>query len=130
MDLLSTSPDIFLVSLMFLFPSVRCRVRSNTLHAVGGPDRPPSKRMLEQMRIEEQERRKAAREGRQPPNPAPGRGNEEGYWASMQRQLQERTERLSIMGDSMDRLEESSSNWASDVNKYIQSQKRKMALGG
>lgn len=30
----------------------------------------------------------------------------------------------------MDRLEESSSNWASDVNKYIQSQKRKMALGG
>ncbi|KAL2001575.1 hypothetical protein VTN02DRAFT_1575 [Thermoascus thermophilus] len=96
---------------------------------IGGPDRPPSKRMLEQMRIEEQERRQAMRGARQPPNPAPARGNDEGYWAYMQRQLTERTERLGIMGDSMDRLEESSSSWANDVNKYIQTQKRKAVLG-
>jgi syntaxin-binding protein 5 len=96
--------------------------------AVGGPDRPPSKRMMEQLRLEEVERRKAAREGRLSGNSTPE--NEEGYWANMQRQVQERTQKLGMMGDSMDKLEENSSNWASDVNKFIQTQKRKAVLGG
>ncbi|KAJ5290514.1 uncharacterized protein N7443_010767 [Penicillium atrosanguineum] len=93
---------------------------------IGGPDRPPSKRMVEQMKMEDQERRKALREGRAPP---PESGNEETYWSSMSRAVQERTERLGLATDTMDRLEENSSNFASDVGKYVQNQKRKAVFG-
>ncbi|KAI2933452.1 hypothetical protein CBS147321_9561 [Aspergillus niger] len=94
---------------------------------IGGPDRPPSKRMQEQMRLEEEERRKAFREGRTPTNKSSS--SQEGYFSYMQRQVQERTERLNFAGDSMDRLEESSSNFARDVNKFVSNQKRKAVLG-
>lgn len=80
------------------------------------------------MRIDEQERRQALREGRAPASDP--QGSDEGYLAYMSRQVQERTERLGIAGDSMDRLEENSSNFASDVGKYIQTQKRKAVFGG
>ncbi|KAJ5866107.1 hypothetical protein N7534_000660 [Penicillium rubens] len=94
---------------------------------IGGPDRPPSKGMVEQMKFEEQERRKAQKEGRTPPTTAGG--SQESYWSSMSRQVQERTERLGIVGDSMDRLEENSSGFANDVSKYVQQQKKKAVLG-
>lgn len=55
--------------------------------------------------------------------------DQEGYWAYMQRQMQERTENLNIMGDKMDHVEESSSSWADDVNKYISKQKKKAVMG-
>lgn len=97
--------------------------------AVGGPERPPSKRMQEQMKLDEQERRRAAREGRAMPNQAPQR-SQEGYMSYMQRQVNERTERIGNFSDSMDRLEENSSGWARDVNKYVQNQKRKALFGG
>jgi len=84
--------------------------------------------MVEQMKIEDQERRKALKEGRAPPPEASG--SQAGYWSYMSRQVQERTERLGIAGDSMDRLEENSSNFANDVGKYVQSQKKKAVLGG
>ncbi|KAF3491572.1 lethal(2) giant larvae protein [Arthroderma uncinatum] len=97
---------------------------------VGGPNRPPSKRMIEQMRQEEQERQKAEREGRLPrSNTNTSQGSQETYWAYMQRQVQERTENLNIMGDSMDRLGESSSGLANDVNKFVKNQKKKAVLG-
>ncbi|KAL4956818.1 lethal giant larvae like, C-terminal-domain-containing protein [Aspergillus filifer] len=97
---------------------------------IGGPDRPPSKRMVEQMRLEEAERRQAAREGRmQPQGPSRTNTNEEGYFAYMQRQMQERTQNLSFASDNIDRLEESSSGFAKDVNKYVQNQKKKALLG-
>jgi hypothetical protein len=83
--------------------------------------------MVEQMKFEDQERRKALREGRTPP--AQQGGSQEGYLSYMSRQVQERTERLGIVGDSMDRLEENSSGFANDVNKYVQSQKKKAVLG-
>lgn len=84
--------------------------------------------MVEQMRAEEQQQRLT---GRQIPGPssAPG-GQDEGYWAYMQRQVQERTEKLGVMGDSMDKLEQNSSGWANDVSKYVRQQKRKVLLGG
>lgn len=103
-------------------------VRKLTLPAVGGPDRPPSKRMLEQLRAEEQERRRGAREGR-PSAATAAQGEQEGYWAYMQRQVQERTEQLGLTGESMDRLEENSSGWADDVSKYVSTQKRKAVFG-
>ncbi|MCJ1414541.1 hypothetical protein MMC32_000868 [Xylographa parallela] len=94
---------------------------------IGGSDRPPSKRMVEQMRSEEQQRRAA---GRSADTAGPSSSSQdEGYWAYMQRQVQERTEKLNIMGDSMDRLEEHSSNWADDVGKFVSQQKRKAVMG-
>ncbi|KAJ5188616.1 hypothetical protein N7472_007630 [Penicillium cf. griseofulvum] len=95
---------------------------------IGGPERPPSKQMVEQMKFEDQERRKALREGRTPPIAQQG-GSQEGYLSYMSRQVQERTERLGIVGDSIDRLEENSSGFANDVNKYVHSQKKKAVLG-
>lgn len=81
------------------------------------------------MRQEELDRRKAMRESRTSTHGSAG-SNEEGYWASMQRQVQERTEKLNIMGDTMNRLEESSSSFANDVSKFVQNQKKKAVLGG
>lgn len=80
------------------------------------------------MRSEEQQRRTAER--------SPGAfaessssSRDEGYWAYMQRQMQERTERLNIMGDSMDKLEEQSTKWSDDVGKFVSQQKKKAFLG-
>lgn len=122
MDILSTSN---------LLSHVEFKLDANYLTLeVGGPDRPPSKRMQEQMRLEDQERRKLAREGRTNSNLSQSSTSQEGYWSYMSRQVQERTERLGLAGDSMDRLEENSSGWAKDVNKYVQNQKKKAILGG
>ncbi|EEH20047.2 hypothetical protein PABG_02306 [Paracoccidioides brasiliensis Pb03] len=96
---------------------------------IGGPDRLPSKHMREQLRQDEMSLQAAAREQPQSSgSPAQG-GSEEGYWAYMQRQMALRTENLNIMGDSMDRLEESSSGWVENANKYIKNQKKKAILG-
>ncbi|KAB8532587.1 hypothetical protein FH972_025532 [Carpinus fangiana] len=103
---------------------------------IGGPNRPPSKRMLAQSRADEAAARDAARNaatGRAtgtPMSAASGTGDQEGYWAYMQRQVQERTEKLGLMGDSMDRLEDNSSGWANDVNKYVAKQKRGLVTSG
>ena len=83
------------------------------------------------MKLEEQEQRRAAREGRSMANsqPQPQR-SQEGYLSYMQRQVTDRTERLGLSNDHMDRLEENSSNFVNDVNKYVQNQKRKAVFGG
>ncbi|KAL6721017.1 Lethal(2) giant larvae sro7 [Lecanora helva] len=96
---------------------------------IGGPDRPPSKRMIEQMRADEEAQRAAARqEASSSKNPPPGR-QEEGYWAYMQRQVQERTESLGLAGDNMDKLEDNSEGFAKDVNKFVSNQKKKAVMG-
>ncbi|KAI2048520.1 Lethal(2) giant larvae sro7 [Ophidiomyces ophidiicola] len=96
---------------------------------IGGPDRPPSKRMIQQMRQEEQQRQAENRENRTRQAASSNQDPQEGYWAYMQRQVQERTERLGIMGDNMERLEQNSSGFANDVNKYLKNQKKKAVLG-
>lgn len=86
--------------------------------------------MIEQMRADEQQRRLANRPAPTSPAASSSSGREqEGYWAYMQRQVQERTENLGIMGDSMDKLEDNSSGWANDVNKYVGKQKKKAVMG-
>ena len=99
---------------------------------IGGPDRPPSKRMIEQMRADEDAQRRAARQGISNSSgtsrPTPG-GQEEGYWAYMQRQVQERTENLGLAGDNMDKLEDNSKGWSDDVGKFVSSQKKKAVMG-
>jgi hypothetical protein len=60
----------------------------------------------------------------------PGTQSTEGWGDYMTRQLNERTEKLNIMGDSMDKMQENSAGWADDVTKFVSKQKRNMVLGG
>ena len=83
---------------------------------IGGPDRPPSKLL--------------AQEAGGSASAASGRAQQTEGWAEyMTRQLNERTEKLGIMGESMERVSESSAGWANDVGKFVQQQKRKAMLG-
>ncbi|KAK5075524.1 Lethal(2) giant larvae sro7 [Lithohypha guttulata] len=96
---------------------------------IGGPDRPPSKRMMAEMRAQQdaefQRQREAAKTGRQAaPDPS-----QESYWQYMQRQIQERTENLGLASDSMDRTAEASSTWSDDVSKFVAKQKRQAVTG-
>lgn len=86
--------------------------------------------MLEQMRADEQKQREAARSASSASSPAPGGTQGEGYWAYMQRQVQERTQNLNVMGDSMDRVEENSARWGDDVSKFVGKTKKKIVMGG
>ncbi|KAH7401446.1 snare-dependent exocytosis protein-like protein [Pyrenochaeta sp. MPI-SDFR-AT-0127] len=104
---------------------------------IGGPDRPPSKRMLAQMRSEaEQERRATARfshptgsSSDYPSYPTSPPPNNEGWGAWASRQFNERTEKLGQVGDSMDSLQQNSAGWADDVNKFVNKQKRGFVMG-
>ena len=92
-----------------------------------------SRRMVEQARADEHQARLASRA---PAGSAGGAGGtaaapaNEGWGAYMTRQLNERTEKLNIVGDSMDQLQENSAGWANDVSKYVGQQKRKAVMGG
>ncbi|KAJ4187885.1 Lethal(2) giant larvae sro7 [Fusarium falciforme] len=90
---------------------------------VGGPDRPPSQRMLDAAAAEQ----RAARTGEPL---ASGSNSQEGWGDYLTRQLNERTEKLNMMGDNMENLQEQSAGWANDVNKFISKQKRNVVLGG
>ena len=96
---------------------------------VGGADRPPSKRMVAEMRAQQeaefQRQRDTARTGRTPP---PDK-SQEGYWEYMQRQIQERTEQLGFAESSMDRAADDSKDWSQGVSSFIAKQKRQAALG-
>jgi hypothetical protein len=96
---------------------------------IGGADRPPSKRMMADMRAaqeaEFERQREAARTGRAAkPDPS-----QETYWAYMQRQIQERTENLGLAENSLDRAAESSESWSDGVDKFVAKQKKAVALG-
>lgn len=93
---------------------------------IGGPDRPPSKRMLEATAAEQ----RAARMGANASASAAAGGSQEGWGSYLSRQLNERTERLNIMGDSMDALQNQTQGWADDVDKAVKRQQRNMFLGG
>ncbi|KAF1839555.1 hypothetical protein BDW02DRAFT_563609 [Decorospora gaudefroyi] len=103
---------------------------------IGGPDRPPSKRQLAQNRAEAEQQRRAATRG----NPSASSSahtsyptqvppSQEGWGAWATRQLNERTEKLGVMGDSIDNLSQNSAGWADDVNKFVGKQKRGLVMG-
>ncbi|KAK5003416.1 hypothetical protein LTR28_010199 [Elasticomyces elasticus] len=84
--------------------------------------------MLAQSRADDQQRLTASRTPGSSSSSAAVPQNE-GWGAYMQRQINERTEKLNIMGDSMERLENNSAAWADDVGKFVAKQKRN-AVGG
>ncbi|KAK3066896.1 Lethal(2) giant larvae sro7 [Teratosphaeriaceae sp. CCFEE 6253] len=97
---------------------------------ISGPDRPPSKRMLAQQAADaEQVRRVGRASTNKQAAAAAGQSSEEGYWAYMQRQVQERTEKLGLVGDNMEQLEQNSSSWAEEASKFVGKQKRGLATG-
>jgi len=97
---------------------------------IGGPDRPPSKRMLAQARADEEQRRRDARHSGQPgASSAAPPATDEGWGAWASRQLNERTEKLNMVGDNMDNLSNNSKGWADDVNKFVAKQKRGLVMG-
>ncbi|KAI1385344.1 lethal giant larvae like, C-terminal-domain-containing protein [Hypoxylon trugodes] len=87
---------------------------------IGGPDRPPSKRMISAA---------AAMERNARAGPSAQSGGQEGWGEYLTRQLNERTEKLNIMNDSLDSAADSSQRWADDMSKFVGQQKRKMVLG-
>lgn len=98
---------------------------------IGGPGRPPSKRQLAQDRADEEQRR---REGRQQASATASSSHSpppdnEGWGAWANRQLNERTERLNMVGDSMNNLSQNSAGFADDVSKYVNKQKRGFVMG-
>jgi syntaxin-binding protein 5 len=56
-------------------------------------------------------------------------GANEGWGAWASRTLNERTEKLGLVGDSMEGLSNNSKGWAEDVNKFVNKQKRGFVLG-
>ena len=97
---------------------------------IGGPDRPPSQRMIEQMKADDKAQRMSERQASSSSGSSatPAR-KEEGYWAYMQRQVQERTETLGLTGESMNKLEDNSTGLAEDVNNFVSKQKKKAVMG-
>jgi syntaxin-binding protein 5 len=91
---------------------------------IGGPDRPPSKRMLALAAEED----RLARSGG--PSRAGTAASQEGWGDYMARQINERTERLNIIGDSTDQMLDHSQGYAEAASKFVSRQKRNMLLGG
>jgi hypothetical protein len=83
--------------------------------------------MLAQSRADEAARLASSR--RPASSSSAAQGSNEGWGAYMQRQIQERTEKLNIMGDSMENLESNSQGWADDVGKFVSRQKRGAVTG-
>ena len=91
---------------------------------IGGPNRPPSRRMLAEMREAEHQNRLGATQGRS--SPSRGRqgagaagGEDESYYAWMQRQVQERTERLGLVGESIDLKSVAIEDWSVCLSKFV-----------
>lgn len=111
----------------------------------GGPDRrPPSKKQVAAERTAaRQAELDRPRAGRTVPDTRSGSGGrggsghghegeqqqEEGYYAWMQRQIQERTEQLGLTGTSMESTRDASEDWSDSVSKFVSKQKRNAALG-
>ncbi|PHH49911.1 Lethal(2) giant larvae protein -like protein SRO77 [Ceratocystis fimbriata CBS 114723] len=101
---------------------------------LGGPDRPPSKRMLAASEAERIGSSKGPATGNNGPNQTARVGaaaqDQEGWGEYLTRQLNERTEKLNILNDGAGGLADQSSSWAEDANKYVNKQKKNMFLAG
>lgn len=113
-------------------PRYYIQTQTNPPPTVGGPNRPPSKRLLAQTRADDAARRTEAARARSATassSAAAADPNQEGYWEYMTRQVNERAERLGIVGDSMNSLQDNSKGWSDDVSKFVSKQKRGFLVG-
>ncbi|TQS38692.1 hypothetical protein Golomagni_00797 [Golovinomyces magnicellulatus] len=85
---------------------------------IGGPDRPPSRRTS-----------RTAAEKLDLKNKSQKEGSNESWGDYMARQINERTEKLDIVSDSMNKIQENSQNWADDISKFVKQQKKSMIIG-
>ncbi|KAL2752139.1 hypothetical protein ACRALDRAFT_1045302 [Sodiomyces alcalophilus JCM 7366] len=92
------------------------------------PDRPPSKRMVAAAAAEQRAARSGGSGTAAGSSSRAGPSNE-GWGDYLARQLNERAEKLNIVGDSMESLQNQSQGWAEDVNKFVSQQKRNLVLG-
>jgi syntaxin-binding protein 5 len=97
---------------------------------IGGPNRPPSKRMVAQARADQLQARSAAVAAPRPGSSSGAAAQDEGYWNYVQKQVAERTQKLGSVNDGIDSLEQTTSNWLGDVNKFVNQQKRNAVTGG
>ncbi|KAL7274540.1 Lethal(2) giant larvae sro7 [Rhizina undulata] len=95
---------------------------------LGGPLRPPSKRQLQREREQRLEQARAAKTTAAGSSSAGAQ--DQGVFAGMVKGMQERTERLGLVGDSMERLGESSASLADEVGRFVKEQKKKAMWGG
>ncbi|OAA54599.1 snare-dependent exocytosis protein [Niveomyces insectorum RCEF 264] len=96
---------------------------------VGGPDRPPSQRMISAAAEEARLARQGSGLGSGAGAQSRAGGSQEGWGQYLARQMNQRTERLNIVSDSLDSLQEQSQGWADDVSKFVSKQKRNLVLG-
>lgn len=109
---------------------------------VCGPTRAPSQRAQAQLRAESEMARRAAARSTTNPHASSSSAypaypsasstsptQQEGWGAWASRTLNERTEKLAQVGDSMESLQANSAGWADDVGKFVQRQKRGLVTG-
>ena len=102
---------------------------------IAGPDRPPSKAEREEIEAIRQEQRQARVDARMaarvdPAEAAKPAGTQGGIWAGLQKGFSDRTKSLGLMGESMDRLGESSKGFSDEVARLVKEQKKKALIGG
>lgn len=97
---------------------------------VGGPGRPTSWKQQQAQRTAAASEKEAKRETLRREETEASESSAGGsVFANMAKNMKERSDKLSFTTDTMDRLEESSANFAQDVDKYISKQKKKAMLG-
>jgi hypothetical protein len=86
--------------------------------------------MVAQARADQMQARSAAVAAKPGSSAAAASGQDEGYWNYVQKQVAERTQKLGNVNDGIDSLEQTTSNWLGDVNKFVNQQKRNAVTGG
>ncbi|KAI1435860.1 lethal giant larvae like, C-terminal-domain-containing protein [Xylaria sp. CBS 124048] len=105
---------------------------------IGGAGRPASKRMMAASKAMQEDLSSPSSSSPSGLSSGGGGGgaaaatgrSQEGWGDYLTRQLNERTEKLNIVNDSLEGIATSSQKWSEDAGKLISSQKRKILLGG
>ncbi|CCU74158.1 SNARE-dependent exocytosis protein (Sro7) [Blumeria hordei DH14] len=89
---------------------------------IGGPDRLPSKQSSIVSPTADTKIRSTDTSA------GPESQNSESWGDYMSRQINERTEKLNIVENTMDKVQENSQGWADDVGKFVKKQKKNMIM--
>lgn len=88
--------------------------------------------MVAQARADQMAQRSAAAAAARPGSSsaaAVANEQDQSYFSYVQKQLAERTQKLGDVNDGMDSLQETTSNWLGDVNKFVNQQKKNAVTG-